>query len=172
MLGAGRSESSSLHADQNVLHAPIWIYLITHFDDYPFPLNCSNLVDRYRPARRTCCLRLQGTALALLSRRPRQSEPPKRRSVTIETRDVTFQKSSSVALCCVFLILRACHMSHPSHPSRTGHIIGICSSSEMRHPRCVWYNSTENFRVLHVQSNTTIFHLVQWEIKQLHVSAL
>ena len=31
---------------------------------------------------------------------------------------------------------------------------------------------TQKFYVLHFQSNTTIFHLVQWEIQQLHVSAL
>ena len=56
----------------------------------------------YQPVRRTCCLHLQGTTLTLLSRRPRQSEPPKHRFVTTETRDVTFQKSSSMALCCIF----------------------------------------------------------------------
>jgi hypothetical protein len=77
--------------------------------------------------RRTCCLHLQNTTLTLLSRRPRQSEPPKRRFVTTETHDVTFQKSSSMALCRVFFILRACHLSHPSYPSRTGPLIGICS---------------------------------------------
>jgi len=33
---------------------------------------------------------------------------------------------------------------------------------EVRHPRCVG-TITQKFCVLHVQSNTTIFHLVQWE---------
>lgn len=88
---------------------------------------CGTSVHVYQPLRRTCCLHLHGKTMALPSRRPRQSEPPKRRFVTTETRDVTFQKSSSMALCCVFFILRACHLSHLTHPSRTSHLIGICS---------------------------------------------
>jgi len=65
----------------------------------------------YQPARRTCSFHLQGRALAILSRRPRQSESPKRRFVTTETRDVTIQESSSMALCCVFLfsVHATCH---------------------------------------------------------------
>ena len=35
-------------------------------------------------------------------------------------------------------------------------------NSEVRHPRCVG-TITQKFCVLHFQSNTTIFHLLQWE---------
>ena len=38
----------------------------------------------------------------------------------------------------------------------------VTRNSEVRHPRCVG-TITQKFCVLHFQSNTTIFHLVQWE---------
>jgi len=54
------------------------------------------------------------------------------------------------------------NISHCKKISATYYHKHTCFNSEVCHPCCVG-TVTQKFCVLHVQSNTTKFHLVQWE---------